>query len=137
MALENDTKITSNMRNYYFALFICCVMFIATSCGNQNNGNTNPSLPTKTVFTYDGGKIILNDKPQTASVNGVSGDWSYVEDKGRLNWPPQPYYFVYYGGSKTLIISEKRGAIYFGTEDEAVRDLNVNSKWHEYRRQRE
>lgn len=103
------------------------------------NGNTkSPTTePTKTVYTYDGGSIILTDNPPIASVNGTSGNWSFVPDQGRRNLPPQPYYYVLYGNNKVAIISEGKGMIYFGTEDDAVRDERVLSKWHEYRKHRE
>lgn len=111
-------------------------VLIIGACKSKTTNNQT-TAPTKTVFTYNGGSIVLTDNPHIASVNGTSGNWSYVPDKGRRDWPPQPYYFVYYGNDKVAIISEGKGMIYFGTEDEAVRDERVISKWHEYRKHRE
>ena len=122
------------MRHCLILSLIGVVLFVGgCECGNRNS---QPTVPTKTVFTYDGGSIVLTDSPKIASVNGVSGSWSYVEDQGRRNWPPQPYYVVWYG-DKVVVISEGKGMIYFGTEDEAARDQTKAYKWHEYRKHRE
>ncbi|MBR4479309.1 MAG: hypothetical protein IKO88_04825 [Bacteroidales bacterium] len=112
---------------------------LALSCSGKihRQGKSQSAEPTKTVFTYDGGEIVLTDEPHIATVNGVSGNWSYIPDEGKRNRPPQPYYYIYYGNNQTAIVSEGKGMIYFGTEDEAVRDERKISKWHEYRKYRE
>ena len=122
----------------------CTVLLSMTlfSCAwnpSQSGGSavsTKSTTPTKTVFTYDGGTIILNDNPPTASVNGQSGRWDYVPNYGRRDWAPQPYYFVCYG-DKSLIISEGKGMIYFGSQKDAARDQDKAYKWVEYRKRRE
>ena len=118
-----------------YVIFVLCMV----SCVNNGGRNSQQESPkTKTVFTYDGGSIVLYDNG-SASVNGVGGLWSYCDD---MNISPsmnniKPYYYVNYGNNNIAVISVKIGLIYFGPEREASDNRNWTSRWHEYRKHRE
>lgn len=111
-----------------------------TSCMNTGGRNSQQQNTTqsKTVFTYDGGSIVLYDN-NSASVNGIGGLWSYCDDTDILPSMNNitPYYYVNYGNNNIAVISVKIGMIYFGPEREASDNRSRSSMWHEYRKHRE
>lgn len=130
-------KIMGNMKHFISLLVAILCLTSCMNTGGRNSQQQN-TPQSKTVFSYDGGTIVLYDN-KSASVNGVGGLWSYSDDTDILPSLNNitPYYYVNYGNNNIAVISVKIGMIYFGPEREASDNRYRASMWHEYRKHRE
>lgn len=125
------------MKHYFTLLMLAVSAFCCSACMSTGTQEKQQEK-TKTVYSYEGGRIELLDNGK-ASVNGVSGLWSYCDDKNvavSLN-NIKPYYYVNYGNNQIAVISVKNWMLFFGTENEASEYASRPSKWKEYRKTRE
>lgn len=90
------------------------------------------------LFLYHFGRAQYGTNHK-AEVNGISGEWSYCNDKNVAvhSNSLKPYYYVNYGNNNIAVISVAKGMIYFGTERSAAENEKKIQLWHEYRKSRE
>lgn len=131
------------MKTIFFniVLSLLCIIFLI-GCVDQNPKSsitTQQSESSKddrtpfAVYVYDGDKeIVLYKDPNTATVNGKSGNWStshygriYEAYGGRRG----PTVYVVRYGSETLVISPGEELVFFGTEDEAEQNEDKKYNW--------
>ena len=117
----------------FYVLLIAFLSTIIVGCAGTSS-DTNSSKYDRdpfAVYTYDGGKeIVLYSEPNTAMVNGQSGSWTDGHDTfvdgeyfGVLE-----YYVIWYG-SRTCVVWPAKGMIYWGSEREALANLNNETRW--------
>ncbi len=132
------------MRNkntcFNIVIILIFLFFLTIGCGKKSSKHSS-SQSEKTpyaVYIYDGTKeIVLYNNPKTASVDGKSGSWidtNWIRMNGEIMEYPT-YYIVWYG-EKTCVIAPGSGLVYFGSEEEAKRNVEDESKWKDCRKKR-